>query len=131
MVCGVCCAEPILFWFPLSFLVYRVDTRDRGAAGVGASAWRSENAVSSEVPPWDVVECISTGWGPDPMALFSSGITVPEQPGALLLLLRVLFLLVSLNTNSAKLLDIKSVNTSLSFKIQPPLKNLLLIPRDE
>ena len=51
MVCGVCCAEPILFWFPLSFLVYRVDTRDRGAAGVGASAWRSENAVSSEVPP--------------------------------------------------------------------------------
>lgn len=65
------------------------------------------------------------------MALFSSGITVPEQPGALLLLLRVLFLLVSLNTNSAKLLDIKSVNTSLSFKIQPPLKNLLLIPRDE
>lgn len=61
LACGVCCGEPVLFWFSLSFfLVYRVDTRDRGPVGVEASAWWSGNSESSGVPLQDVVECIST-----------------------------------------------------------------------
>ena len=70
LACGVCCGEPVLFWFSVSFfLVYRVDTRDRGPVGVEASAWCSGNSESSEIPLQDVVECISTAWGLDPRPL--------------------------------------------------------------